>query len=900
MKFRIILPVIFTLFLLSGEVFGQQSAIGFCENGNVPVLVGGLTSTTKVQGSYPSCTVTVYNAGTVVLSTIYTSQTLGTPLANPFTAQSNGYWQFFTAGGRYDIVLSKTGMTTRTISGYLLGDVTLLWTRTAPFIYPTTATDSILVGSTSSPISVNRSFVTKDGKYIAANSTEASYLEIYKNAGTSYVINSAANSATIRDIYLQTGGTTLLATGYDFSQIFIGQNFTSSTGVTGSLVVSSQLDVATAATNASILSLVGSSGGAASIISQRAGSGTFLPLRVVTSAVERMRWNTDGGIRYSGIATASAPAGSAGNGVMYFNSTTNTFKCSENNAAFVNCISSSSTSPWTGSGTYIYPTTITDNVVLGATSSIFANSGGLTVVGANIGLAVSNGAAAGSQVLFSYIDTANSRAVIQSDGISGLTNGYAIHLRTTSGIGNPLTKMIVGNSNAISQIYGGGTTTVAEPTDWVGGGFISENYFMAYDGSATNASYVSLGLETGGTVAVLRSDRSAAGGTYRPMAFTTSNSEAVRIQTTGHVSIGTAADNGYTLDVQGSVNVATTTRLNTLTYTWPASQTAGYVLSTNGAGVLTWTAAGTGGTTPGWTYSSPSIYASVSTDKALVGITTTDSTTSSSIYATGAIGGISAATNAATLTLQATNAVAYTAITSGRTGAGTYRPMAIFTNNSEKVRLQLDGTLSIGTTTDSAYILDVVGAGRVTEGFAAGSSAAEALGVASGMTSVSSGYYYSGSTLGGSVNASAAGVSLCSAFGPCSSYANVQASVVSLYGSQGTPSEGSPNVKIISADPSTVVMSFLYNASSAAGFMAADANEIDVCSDSGPCTAGLGVRNNGAYAQLVGTNTGLKAAGTYTLWTGNAANGVCVRVGSALRLLTVSGGAFVDGGACPF
>lgn len=53
-----------------------------------------------------NCTVTVFDAGTANLSTIY-SDSVGTPLANPFTASSTtGKYQFFAANASYDVRLS--------------------------------------------------------------------------------------------------------------------------------------------------------------------------------------------------------------------------------------------------------------------------------------------------------------------------------------------------------------------------------------------------------------------------------------------------------------------------------------------------------------------------------------------------------------------------------------------------------------------------------------------------------------------------------------------------------------------------------------------------------------------------------------------------------------------------
>ncbi len=77
---------------------------GFCDQGNIKATLSGLTSTNTFLGSYPQCRVQV-NVHGGGLATIY-SDNSGTPLANPFTASTVGWWQFYAANGRYDVVLS--------------------------------------------------------------------------------------------------------------------------------------------------------------------------------------------------------------------------------------------------------------------------------------------------------------------------------------------------------------------------------------------------------------------------------------------------------------------------------------------------------------------------------------------------------------------------------------------------------------------------------------------------------------------------------------------------------------------------------------------------------------------------------------------------------------------------
>jgi hypothetical protein len=106
----------------SSPAFALQRAFGWCQQGGNVVNTGGQASSTNVQQSFPSCTITVYLTGTNTLATIYSDdlQPNPTPKANPFTADATGYW-FFYAVGRYDIRYTNGG-----ISGsFTHGDVFL-------------------------------------------------------------------------------------------------------------------------------------------------------------------------------------------------------------------------------------------------------------------------------------------------------------------------------------------------------------------------------------------------------------------------------------------------------------------------------------------------------------------------------------------------------------------------------------------------------------------------------------------------------------------------------------------------------------------------------------------------------------------------------------------------------
>lgn len=83
---------------------------GYVERGGENVTTDGRVSTTDVQRSFPSATVSVFNAGTVILATIFSTE-LGVPLPNPFIADTDGHWGFWADQARYDVQFSGAGIT---------------------------------------------------------------------------------------------------------------------------------------------------------------------------------------------------------------------------------------------------------------------------------------------------------------------------------------------------------------------------------------------------------------------------------------------------------------------------------------------------------------------------------------------------------------------------------------------------------------------------------------------------------------------------------------------------------------------------------------------------------------------------------------------------------------------
>lgn len=110
---RILTILLLLLGFLATQSLAQTVAKyqSLASRGNVQSQTGGVNSSNKLVGSYPGCTITVYLTGTTTVAQLYTNVSL-TAKSNPFTADSEGYYEFYIAPGTYDIRFSGTGITT--------------------------------------------------------------------------------------------------------------------------------------------------------------------------------------------------------------------------------------------------------------------------------------------------------------------------------------------------------------------------------------------------------------------------------------------------------------------------------------------------------------------------------------------------------------------------------------------------------------------------------------------------------------------------------------------------------------------------------------------------------------------------------------------------------------------
>ncbi len=263
------------------------------------------------------------------------------------------------------------------------------------------------------------------------------------------------------------------------------------------------------------------------------------------------------------------------------------------------------------------------------------------------------------------------------------------------------------------------------------------------------------------------------------------------------------AESGGVLNVNESLAVTGTTRFNGLTYTWPASQSSNSFLQTNGAGVLVWSAVTTVNASP-WTLAGSTVYATITTSNVVVGNTTTPLNYSGNtaliadggkLIVTHGVGGVGA--YALETSVNSTTAIV---LDSTYYGALNPLPIDIKMHGSALGRIQIDGTFSWGTTTDSAFLFDVNGTGRFASDLTVNNLIANA-----GLQTVGSAGIGTGS--------------------PAAKLHVVSAAT---------------EVARIESTGSTAQLS-LYTTAGFKGFLAANNLEMDVCSAVGPCATGLSV-----------------------------------------------------------
>ncbi len=196
-------------------------------------------------------------------------------------------------------------------------------------------------------------------------------------------------------------------------------------------------------------------------------------------------------------------------------------------------------------------------------------------------------------------------------------------------------------------------------------------------------------------------------------------------ETGGLLNVNEAVGINGELTVQSNFAVApfNTITLGAIVYTPPDAQCAGCFLQTDGSGVTQWVSAGTA-TTGGWTTSGATTYVTVTTSNVVVGSNGAGAYSGNTSFLA-KNGKLVAEYNAgvgASSTFEISDDVTSVKLNT-RTYSGTTKPIDIQADSGTLGRIQTDGTFSWGTTTDSAFKMDVNGSTRVTGELAVGSAA---------------------------------------------------------------------------------------------------------------------------------------------------------------------------------
>ena len=332
--------------------------------------------------------------------------------------------------------------------------------------------------------------------------------------------------------------------------------------------------------------------------------------------------------------------------------------------SWVDINSGGSAGPWTLSGTSLFPDADSYNVGVGTSTPGDVISK----------LFVDNDAAATGKALAIFNQTENQdilTASVSADTRFRLTNAGNLLVAASQGLDTLSGGVLnLGTTNATSAVIGSaqlgsltvttnstGDSVVVLPEQSVSGTEILNNTLdfvdfedtLDLDASTTinnslaNGNNLAVNLALGGDFVVsdagspfatftdtgefildsLNLDGSAIGRTTDTDLITLADN---LVTINGTLNATTAIQTGGTqrIDASGNLTNIGTTQFNTITYTWPSGgQGAGYALTTNGTGTLSWTDIDTGGNAGPWTLTNPYVYPDLATYNIAIGTLTT-------------------------------------------------------------------------------------------------------------------------------------------------------------------------------------------------------------------------------------------------------------------------------------
>ena len=233
------------------------------------------------------------------------------------------------------------------------------------------------------------------------------------------------------------------------------------------------------------------------------------------------------------------------------------------------------------------------------TGSQFSGSGaGLTSIpGANVSGTVANATYATSAGTATFAGTANAVA-------GANVSGTVANATYATSAGSATTATVANSANAVAGANVSGAVAFATTANAVAGanvsGTVANATYATSAGSATTAGTATF-AGTANAVAGANVSGTVANATYATSAgsATTAGTATTAGSATTAGTVTTAAQSNITsVGTLTSLTVSGTTNLGSVSSITITGGTAGYVLSTNGSGTLSWAAGGGGGETP--------------------------------------------------------------------------------------------------------------------------------------------------------------------------------------------------------------------------------------------------------------------------------------------------------------
>lgn len=120
--------LLLSLLLSAFSLQARTKLQGIVERGGQSIVTNGVSSATKSVRTFPGSTITICtsgvssacNGGAGNLATLYSNST-GTPLSNPFHADSAAAWSAYLDDGTYDILFSPSSFAAWTLSAISIG-----------------------------------------------------------------------------------------------------------------------------------------------------------------------------------------------------------------------------------------------------------------------------------------------------------------------------------------------------------------------------------------------------------------------------------------------------------------------------------------------------------------------------------------------------------------------------------------------------------------------------------------------------------------------------------------------------------------------------------------------------------------------------------------------------------